>query len=41
MKPIKMVDLQTQYLKIKTEIDSAIQDVIDTTAFINGPAIML
>lgn len=39
MKPIKMVDLQTQYLKIKTEIDSAIQDVIDTTAFINGPAI--
>jgi dTDP-4-amino-4,6-dideoxygalactose transaminase len=32
-----MVDLKRQYLPIKTEIDAAIQEVIDTTAFINGP----
>ena len=31
-----MVDLKGQYQKIKTEIDSGIQDVIDNTAFING-----
>lgn len=34
-----MVDLKNQYLKIKSEIDAAIQDVIDSTAFINGPAV--
>ena len=34
-----MVDLQSQYEKIKTEIDGAIQHVIDTTAFINGPEV--
>ena len=39
MNPIKMVDLQGQYLKIKTEVDSEIQKVIDNTAFINGPAV--
>jgi dTDP-4-amino-4,6-dideoxygalactose transaminase len=39
MKPIKMVDLHTQYLNIKTQIDSAIQQVIDSTAFINGPEV--
>jgi UDP-2-acetamido-2-deoxy-ribo-hexuluronate aminotransferase len=33
---IKMVDLHGQYLKIKDEIDQAIQDVIATSAFING-----
>lgn len=33
---IKMVDLKGQYLKIKGEIDLAIQEVIDSTAFING-----
>lgn len=31
-----MVDLKSQYNKIKTEIDSAISDVINSTAFING-----
>ncbi len=36
---IQMVDLKGQYLKIKSEIDVAIQEVIDTTAFINGPAV--
>ncbi|GIV26609.1 MAG: cell surface polysaccharide biosynthesis protein [Bacteroidia bacterium] len=34
-----MVDLKNQYLKIKSEIDAAIQEVIDSTAFINGPAV--
>jgi UDP-2-acetamido-2-deoxy-ribo-hexuluronate aminotransferase len=36
---IQMVDLKGQYAKIKTEIDDAIQNVIDTTAFINGPQV--
>jgi len=31
-----MVDLHGQYLKIKDEIDSAIQEVINSTAFIRG-----
>lgn len=34
-----MVDLKGQYQKIKAEIDSAIHEVIDSTAFINGPAV--
>lgn len=33
---IPMVDLKGQYLKIKPEIDNAIQSVIDSCAFING-----
>jgi dTDP-4-amino-4,6-dideoxygalactose transaminase len=39
MQDIKMVDLHGQYLTIKTEIDSAIQQVIESTAFINGPQV--
>lgn len=31
-----MVDLHGQYLKIKDEVNNAIQNVIDTTAFIRG-----
>jgi len=38
-KKIQMVDLKGQYQKIKSEIDSGIQQVIDSTAFINGPAV--
>ncbi len=34
-----MVDLKGQYEKIKPEIDKAIHEVIDSTAFINGPAV--
>lgn len=34
-----MVDLKGQYLKIKTAVDKGIQDVLDQTAFINGPAV--
>jgi dTDP-4-amino-4,6-dideoxygalactose transaminase len=36
---IQMVDLKGQYMKIKPEVDDAIQDVIDNTAFINGPIV--
>jgi len=38
-KKIQMVDLKSQYEKIKTEVDDGIQDVITNTAFINGPAV--
>jgi len=34
-----MVDLKRQYTKIKSEVDSAIQEVIDNAAFINGKAV--
>lgn len=36
---IQMVDLKGQYMKIKPEVDAAIQNVIDDTAFINGPVV--
>lgn len=36
MHNLQMVDLKRQYEKIKPEIDKAIQNVLDTTAFING-----
>jgi UDP-2-acetamido-2-deoxy-ribo-hexuluronate aminotransferase len=39
MKKIQMVDLRSQYLDIKNEIDKGIQEVIDACAFINGPAV--
>lgn len=39
MRPIQMVDLQQQYAKIKTEVNLAIQEVLDSAAFINGPAV--
>lgn len=39
MQKISMVDLKSQYEKIKPEIDKAISDVINTTSFINGPAV--
>jgi dTDP-4-amino-4,6-dideoxygalactose transaminase len=39
MQKLKMVDLHGQYLNIKSEIDSAIQNVIDSSAFINGPQV--
>ena len=36
---IKMVDLNGQYLKIKGDIDQAIQEVINASAFISGKAV--
>jgi len=38
---LQMVDLKSQYQKIKSEVDAAMQEVIDTTAFINGPQVGL
>ncbi|MDN5201649.1 DegT/DnrJ/EryC1/StrS family aminotransferase [Fulvivirgaceae bacterium BMA10] len=39
MKKIQMVDLHSQYNLIKGKVDSAINEVITTTSFINGPAV--
>jgi UDP-2-acetamido-2-deoxy-ribo-hexuluronate aminotransferase len=39
MNKIAMVDLKGQYENIKHEVDSAIAGVINSTAFINGPAV--
>lgn len=36
MDSIQMVDLKKQYQKIKSEVDVALQSVIDSAAFING-----
>lgn len=41
MKKIEMVDLRTQYERLKADIDSAISDVISSTAFIKGPDVRL
>ena len=38
-KEIVMVDLKSQYQSIKTEIDSAIHKVLDSSGFINGPEV--
>jgi len=39
MKKIEMVDLKSQYQKIKPEVDKAIEEVINSAAFINGPIV--
>lgn len=39
MKKIQMVDLQSQYYKIKSEVDHAVLNVMDSAAFINGPEV--
>lgn len=36
MRPIQMVDLKQQYLSIKQEVDAAILEVLDSSAFIGG-----
>ena len=36
MKKIQMVDLKSQYEKIRNEVNAGIQEVIDTTTFIKG-----
>jgi UDP-2-acetamido-2-deoxy-ribo-hexuluronate aminotransferase len=40
-KPIPMVDLKSQYNIIKKDVDAAIQEVIDSSAFINGKAVKI
>lgn len=39
LKKIEMVDLQTQYQRIKPEIDRAIKEVLDSSYFIGGPVV--
>jgi UDP-2-acetamido-2-deoxy-ribo-hexuluronate aminotransferase len=39
MRPIQMVDLKQQYTKIKSEVDSAIREVLENAGFINGKAV--
>ena len=39
MKKIQMVDLKGQYEEIKEEVNASIQEVLETTAFINGPKV--
>lgn len=41
MHKLQMVDLKRQYQKIKPEVDKAIQQVIDSTAFIGGEDVKL
>jgi len=41
MREIQMVDLKTQYERIRSEIDDAIFSVINSTAFIKGPGVKL
>ncbi|MCL6295452.1 DegT/DnrJ/EryC1/StrS family aminotransferase [Jejuia spongiicola] len=39
MKKIQMVDLKGQYNQIKDTVNPSIQEVIETTSFINGPKV--
>ncbi len=41
MDKIQMVDLHKQYLRIKREIDMAMQQVLDSTAFIQGKEVQI
>ena len=36
MRPIQMVDTKTQYHRIKSEVDQAVLEVLESSAFING-----
>ncbi len=39
MKKIQMVDLKGQYEHIKETVNTAIQEILDTTTYINGPQV--
>ncbi|WP_223808921.1 DegT/DnrJ/EryC1/StrS family aminotransferase [Rufibacter hautae] len=39
MNQLQMVDLKGQYQRLKPQIDAAMQAVVDSTAFINGPQV--
>jgi dTDP-4-amino-4,6-dideoxygalactose transaminase len=41
MKKIQMVDLQGQYAFIKDKINTSLQEIMQTSAFINGPEVQL
>ena len=36
---LQMVDLKGQYDRIREEVNKAIQEVVDSAAFINGPQV--
>ena len=39
MDPIRMVDLKKQYDFLEEEVALAMREVLDSTAFINGPMV--
>ena len=39
MKQIQMVDLKGQYQAIKDQVNSSVLEVIESTAYINGPKV--
>jgi len=39
MRPIQMVDTRSQYHKIKAQVDTAVAEVMESSAFINGKAV--
>jgi dTDP-4-amino-4,6-dideoxygalactose transaminase len=39
MKKLQMVDLKSQYEKIKDEVNASIQEVLDNNTYINGPLV--
>ncbi len=39
MRPIQMVDTRTQYHKIKSQVDEAVLEVMESSAFINGKVV--
>jgi UDP-2-acetamido-2-deoxy-ribo-hexuluronate aminotransferase len=41
MREIQMVDLKTQYKRIRSEVDEAIKSVLNSAAFIKGPEVRL
>ncbi|MFT6065972.1 MAG: dTDP-4-amino-4,6-dideoxygalactose transaminase [Paraglaciecola sp.] len=39
MRKIQMVDLQSQYQQIKTSVNASIQEVLNSSSYINGPLV--
>ena len=39
MRKIQMVDLKSQYQSIKEEVKESMNEVLESTAFINGPKV--
>lgn len=39
MKKIQMVDLKSQFDKIKETVNTSIQEVLETSTYINGPQV--
>ena len=39
MRKLQMVDLKSQYEKIKDTVNASIQEVLETNAYINGPQV--